>query len=278
MGSALCFPVESYLFFVSAVCTLVDEAIKPHLAKGETISHWARRNARGYKSLVRAKSRLVFVYGDDIICRREDSSAIIASLERFGLLFNANKCCVAGSFRESCGCDAFRGVDVTPARLRATWSSSVKYDPETLYSYAAFSNAMQARGHIGVANFIRSRIGSVYGKIPYTNHIEISTSFDDVKRLEQNPLGVSGVCFYTNDGPAEAYNTYVPYRWNNKYHRREYRTWRATARKAVTPHDGYPEMLRRTLLPKGMVNGKDAVGSYTVRHRSRLQMTWNFVG
>lgn len=95
MGSALCFPVQSMVYYALAVAVL-------HLL--------------GWPLAIASKS--VFVYGDDLIVPRGLFSDINAVFSSVGLVFNLSKCCIYGKFRESCGQDAFDGVDVTPARLK----------------------------------------------------------------------------------------------------------------------------------------------------------------
>lgn len=56
----------------------------------------------------------VFVFGDDIIVPSEGASTVIAALKLFGFSLNKEKSFVEGPFRESCGGDYFRGVDVRP--------------------------------------------------------------------------------------------------------------------------------------------------------------------
>lgn len=84
MGSAVCFPVESLLF-------------------------WA---------LLRQITHDVWVYGDDIIVPSEHALDCIALLERAGLRVNRRKSCLQGSFRESCGGDYYAGYDVGYVKVR----------------------------------------------------------------------------------------------------------------------------------------------------------------
>jgi hypothetical protein len=60
----------------------------------------------------------VFVYGDDIIIPTECSSVVISALRFFGMTLNEGKSFVDGPFRESCGGDYFKGVDVRPFFLK----------------------------------------------------------------------------------------------------------------------------------------------------------------
>jgi len=138
MGSALCFPVESLVFFLLAVSVLVTQD------KSNTYLH--RKVKRACSS--------VWVYGDDIICASKDSEAIVQYFETVGLLFNKSKCCVAGHFRESCGLDAYNGVDVTPTRIKTIMSSCLRSDPAALSSWCALQRALRDRGYWDLSDAI----------------------------------------------------------------------------------------------------------------------------
>lgn len=85
MGSALCFPVLA-------------------------LTVWALLHAAAPDDQTR---KGLFVYGDDVIVPKAQASNAITTLESFGLLINRHKSCCSGFFRESCGMDAFKGIDVT---------------------------------------------------------------------------------------------------------------------------------------------------------------------
>jgi len=92
MGNATTFPVQSLVFW--AICC-------------------ASLQYRGFH-----QPGAVFVFGDDIIVPSEAAEFVIDDLESFGLLVNRTKSFWRGGFRESCGIDAFNGVDVTPVRWK----------------------------------------------------------------------------------------------------------------------------------------------------------------
>lgn len=96
MGSALCFPVESLVFWALAVGTVLN------------ITNDLRRSLES-----------IYVYGDDIIIRGEYTTQVIETLESCGLKVNKGKSFIgAHPFRESCGVDAFKGYDVTISRVK----------------------------------------------------------------------------------------------------------------------------------------------------------------
>jgi hypothetical protein len=80
MGNGYTFELESLLFW--ALCSSVNDDIA--------------------------------VYGDDIIIPVESYDSIVRLLEFCGFQVNTEKSFSSGQFRESCGTDAFNGIDVTP--------------------------------------------------------------------------------------------------------------------------------------------------------------------
>jgi len=57
------------------------------------------------------------IVGDDIITESKYAPDIVSMLTNFGFLINERKSCINSAFAESCGVDAFKGVDVTPLKL-----------------------------------------------------------------------------------------------------------------------------------------------------------------
>ena len=144
MGSALCFPVEAYIFWVIIVSAVISCKNLP---------------------LEKVGSR-VFVYGDDIIVPTDWATISIQALEEAGLLVNSDKSCITGYFRESCGLDAYNGTEVTPSRLRKLWSNQPT-DGAALQSYLSLANKFAGSEYESVANIIWDKLRSCYGVIPY---------------------------------------------------------------------------------------------------------------
>lgn len=143
MGSAMCFPIEALCFWVLLVAG----------------------TSRHFKLKQRDVGKTVFVYGDDIIIPTERAQFSIHTLERFGLKVNVSKCCIHGPFRESCGTDAFKGVKVTPIRLRTLWSGR-KTDGSAYAAYTKIANALQSEYKL-CSDVIWNQLEKTYGKIPY---------------------------------------------------------------------------------------------------------------
>jgi hypothetical protein len=134
MGSSLCFPVMALTIWALLRAAIPD--------KGSTI----------------------LVYGDDVVVPRAKARDAIEVLEAFGLLVNADKSCTTGLFRESCGLDAYRGVEVTPVRLRTVWSSS--QSPNVYSSWIAYANSFWDRRYYTLYDLIVKNLHAVYGAIP----------------------------------------------------------------------------------------------------------------
>ena len=106
----------------------------------------------------------ILVYGDDVIVPTAYAADAIEQLESFGLKINRDKSCTSGFFRESCGTDAFKGVNVTPVRLRTVWSSTPS--PDVYTSWIAYANSFYDRGYFTTYERIVRELHRLYGAIP----------------------------------------------------------------------------------------------------------------
>jgi hypothetical protein len=95
MGSALCFPVESVIFWAIAVLAGIKSGMGELDAKADT-----------------------YVYGDDIIIRPRAFPHFVELCNKFAIKVNLGKSYISGPFRESCGMDAWKGFCVTPIRIK----------------------------------------------------------------------------------------------------------------------------------------------------------------
>jgi hypothetical protein len=121
MGSALCFPVETLIFWSLAVATVARES--------------------GI-SLERA-SRLVVVHGDDTIVPNKTAKAVMTTFESVGLVVNHDKSFHTGYFRESCGGDYYFGHDVAPVRWKHAANGSFKED---CFAFTKLRNTFMVKG------------------------------------------------------------------------------------------------------------------------------------
>ncbi len=237
MGSALCFPVESLVFFALSVASLVVNL--------------------GYS--MRKASRRVWVYGDDIVCYREDYSVILSTLPEFHLVFNDKKCCTHGFFRESCGGDFHKGLLVTPLRLKRVLSSLS--DPATVVSLVDLSNRLYEHGYKRCA-LVLERL--LRGKpIPY-----------------EDTQGNPGYLAFTPQ--IRAYNHETVYhpkiRYNPNLQCMEKRALTLQPRVFTRKRLDWEEVFRctQTYTLVGSFNETKGAraGQYTVPHRIALKMRW----
>lgn len=174
MGNALCFPVQSLIFY-----SLVRAGIQCHYG---------------------INCNDVYVFGDDIIFPSKYYDGALGALVRSGLVPNRSKTFRAGFFRESCGVDAYRGVDVTPHRLRKTDARSVS----GCMSMCTLARAMQMDGYIHTADALYKYVSLFFGKLPLGN----------------NP-DAQGIYRYLNVGLDGLLSCDTPIRFNRKLQRYE---------------------------------------------------------
>ncbi len=149
MGSALTFPIEAMVFL-----TIISLGIEREL------------NTRfDRKSLVRALSGRVRVYGDDIIVPVEFVRSVILALEEFGLKVNVHKSFWNGKFRESCGKEYYAGSDVSITRFRTEFPSSRRHVSEVI-STVSFRNQMYFSGYWETCRWLDEKIGKVLKYFP----------------------------------------------------------------------------------------------------------------
>ncbi len=201
MGSALTFPVQSIVFAILTVYAL-------RVAEGreDDWSNWEADFDR------------VRVYGDDIIAPTHAYSAITSLLSECGLKVNNAKSYSEGFFRESCGMDAFMGVDVTPARLLETYDGSATSMAATVET----SNNFHKRGYWATAQVVANQL-----------------SPQELKLLEVVGDEVGGLGLYSFQGGSRAH---LKRRWNPYLHRDEYTALKVTAVVTKARGTGYADL------------------------------------
>jgi len=132
MGSALCFPVMGLIHF-ALVKSIISSVSPQHI---NDIPVW--------------------VYGDDIIVPCKYADAVFSLLPKFGMKLNESKSFVKSRFRESCGVNAYKGIDITPVRFKSIVHNplSVNDVVTALQNEAVFFK----KGYKATAAFIRSEI------------------------------------------------------------------------------------------------------------------------
>lgn len=106
MGSAVCFPVETLVFWSLSLASL-----------DFVISSWGPRRETKAPRISELASQ-VAVFGDDIVVPDTAIDTLIGVLQTVGCEPNASKTCIRTPFRESCGSEWYNQTDVTIIRNR----------------------------------------------------------------------------------------------------------------------------------------------------------------
>lgn len=148
MGSALCFPVESLVFFVTILASRIQRSGHPVTAR-----------------LVRKMAQDVHVYGDDLIVPADEAPLICSDIEALGFKVNSRKSFWTGQFRESCGSDNYAGEDVKPTYLRRDLPED-RADRSGLLSAVATANQLFKAGYFRTYNLVKDQVERIFGKLP----------------------------------------------------------------------------------------------------------------
>jgi hypothetical protein len=233
MGSALCFPIEAYIFWVLLVA-------------GMSLRLGVRPAQVG---------KLIYVYGDDIIVPTYMAEDCIQELQKYYLIVNTSKSCIQGLFRESCGTDAFKGVNVTPSRLRTLWSGN-RTDGSAYAAYISLANALEFKGYTQCSQFIWKELERTYGKIPY---------------------GVSNTPFpcrlvHSSSRAILLNKKNFRFRWNGDCQIIEFSVRRLKSSKVDTKLDGWTRVMRN------MVSQRlDEPGSVVLPRSTKIKRGWSRV-
>jgi hypothetical protein len=227
MGNATTFPVQSLVFWAICVASL---------------------QYRGFH-----QPGAVFVFGDDIIIPSECAEFVIHDLETFGLLVNRTKSFWRGAFRESCGTDAFNGVDVTPVR----WKTTVDAEhPTGLLSLSDLAMRLRIAGYEGAAvssyQTLRSRLRARYGKQLF---------------LTNN----------RNHGGIAEYSINEPLVWRDAYWHRDYQwfhspVWRLESRPEIRTRHDWNHVLESVCSLER--TGRSSIPARDVLRHPRLNRGW----
>jgi hypothetical protein len=180
MGSAVTFPVQSIVYAGIAIAAILQ-------AENRKVS------ARSIASA----ARKVRVFGDDIIMPSSALMHLSFLLHQLEFKVNATKSHYQGHFRESCGMDAYKGYDVTPAYIRVL---SPGTDADSIASWVEVSNNFFTKGLWKTARCMDNRLGKARRLIPVT-------------RSDSVGIRLFSFCGYTKNG--------MQRRWNASLHRHE---------------------------------------------------------
>jgi len=198
MGNALCFPVEAMYFYTLSVLALLDKRDLP-------VSRRSIENV----------SADVYVYGDDLIVPSDDATVVFDYLQRFNCKVNTRKTFYRGLFRESCGVDAYGGIEVTPIYITRRPPENLR-DSSEIIGWVATANALYKQGFFQASDYMFKHIEGIVGFLPH---------------LPENSGGL-GKEFYGINPPSvirRSIFTQV----------REIRTWVPSPKYLIDPLDGF---------------------------------------
>jgi len=232
MGNALTFPVQSICFAIVCIAAILDQwGLKPTYAR------------------VMRASRQIRVYGDDIIINSEFAHQCVDWLEAVGLKINRNKSFLEGNFRESCGVDAWKGVDVTPLYVR-TRPDDLSTEPSSIGGLVSTSNQAWLRGlydfSATLAREVEERLGCA---LPLVGQAS------------------GGLGWHSRLDAME------PTRWNRRIQAFETRTFVLKPLKRRDRLDGYAALLKFYHVPL-LGRGRDHLEKSPIRYKLRIALTW----
>lgn len=164
MGAAVCFPIETLVFSLLAI---------------------------GHASAEGCKRLRWGVFGDDIIIDRAYGGGLCRFLERSGFKPNRSKTFLSGAFTESCGVMLYKGIDVTPVKIKK--GPPVGLLDVANVTYVDLVSQLAAYPHLRrtVAEHIvnhRMRSGTTRWN-PDFQRLEVATLNLSVSAIKGNPFG-----------------------------------------------------------------------------------------
>jgi len=209
-GTAITFPVQSIIFLIIALTACGFEAKSP---KDFFCNKWTSKPLGRLRGKVR-------VYGDDIIIPVSGYDPLCTLLHALGLKVNQDKSFVKGNFRESCGMDAFKGVDVTSVKTKCIEATG----PQSRQSLIDYANNLHKAGLWHAAVAAESLLPDWV-----------------VRSLPVVGLGCGGVGRFSFLGESR---DHLRKRWNPNLHRFEYRSYRQLARTTRKPTNSLSGVLQ----------------------------------
>lgn len=172
MGNGFTFPLQTILF--ASIVT-------------------ACARFRGLKLDGRSSESLWGVFGDDIICPRLITSDVLTLLDLLGFSVNSEKTFVEGPFRESCGADFFRGVNVRGVYLQKLNT------PQSLYVAANQLIRFETQSGISLGrtiSYILSNIRDILFVPPYEDVSSgLHVPLDIVRRVFPRQRGTGSIIY-----------------------------------------------------------------------------------
>lgn len=182
MGSALTFPVEAMVFLAIVFYGIERDLGRP-------------LRERDVKSLCGS----VRVYGDDIIVPVDHVRSVTHSLESFGFRVNAAKSFWTGLFRESCGKDYFKGIDVSYVKLRKPFPAD-RRDVLEVVSLVSFFNQVKENHLPHTTDWLRKELVDLLGFFP-----RVSGDSEILGEVDAVTHDIDGLCKKTHNPLAKGW-------------------------------------------------------------------------
>jgi len=232
MGNATTFPVQSVCFAVVCIAAILD--------------NWGKKPS--YRLVERA-SRLVRVYGDDIIVHSDHAHQVVKWLHDVGLKVNVKKSFLEGNFRESCGIEAYNGVDITPLYIRY-WPHQIEESPSVCAHLISLSNHLWLQGLYATSNALKDHVEGFLGRaLPLVSS-------------QSGSLG-----WHTRSDAVH------PHKWCTRTHQFLTRTFALAPVKYRDRLDGYAALLKCLTTPL-LGRDKDHLERTVMRYKHRMILRW----
>lgn len=213
-GNALTFPIQSLVY--SCIC-----------ATGVILARGMAPTSRNIQSVLSE----VKVYGDDLIVPTDSFERTVNLLEGVALKVNLDKTFSKGKFRESCGIDAYDGVNITPSYVKnITQSPRHEHAVSTIEA----SNNLHLNGWWHLANWQGSLVGSLHKDLPIIGALDDNDlskykgKSKDKSIYEERPLS-----FVSYTGVTISH---LKKRYNPDLQRDEYQTLNLISNSKKQPH------------------------------------------
>jgi len=129
---------------------------------------------------------VVSVFGDDLIYDERMHEIVSTCFPALGLVLNMDKTYATGNFRESCGFDYYRGIDVRPFHLgRATGLSVGKRRAEA-YLYVVVNSLMRRWNAYEVPSTLKFLLDSIR-EIRGNEVLLVPTDYPDTSGVKASP-------------------------------------------------------------------------------------------
>jgi hypothetical protein len=184
-------------------------------------------------------------------------------LEDVGLKVNVRKSFLVGNFKESCGVEAYAGVDITPLYIKHR-PDQTKADPSVIAGFVSLSNHMWMEGLYDASTWLKNEVESLLGRaLPLVSR-------------DSGSLG-----WHSRQDAMTAH------KWCRNTHRFLTRTLALASIKRSDKLDGYAALfkclsmsregnteIQKNLFPEPLALEKDHLDKTSMRYKIRIKPRW----